>query len=373
MRIGIDARCLEGQRGGVARFLTHMLTLWPRITDRHRFVPYFAHGIPEDDFLRHPSIENRVIAGPRRIRNSWTLCEQLLLPIQIKRDRLDLYFGTWYSSPLHCPCPKRVVAAWDISYTTHKEHYRLRERLRLSFFSRKSCQQAAGVVTCSSFDGRQIERHYGVPSESICVLQLAADERFKPVDDPRRLEALRRKYRLPNRYILSMGVIFNRRNVDVIIDAFKDVCRDYPDIGLLVVGRNKTTPVVDIEGRMRPLVEGGQGMYLPWIPEDELVDLYGGAWYYICTSTVDGESIMLKEAMQCGTPVVASPLLEESVGQNAVIVNDPSNRAEMAEVFHKIIPSWELRERNAAESMKWVRQFSWNKVARDSLCFLESR
>jgi glycosyltransferase involved in cell wall biosynthesis len=373
MRIAIDARCLEWQRGGVARFLMNMLKYWPDMAAEHRFVLYFQNRIPEDDVLRHPHFEARVIRGPKWLKGHRILAEQILLPREIRRDNPDRLLATWYTAPLLNSCIKTVVAAWDISYSTHPAHYTLAERISLGFFSRRACRQAAGVLTCSPFDGRQIEQYYGIPRDRICVLQLAAEEQYRPPDDPGRIEALRRKYNLPARYILSLGVIYNRRNVDVIIEGFKSVYRDFPDVGLFIVGRNMTVPRADIEGAMADLTAQGRGLYLPWIAEDEIVDLYGGAWYYICTSTVDGESIMLKEAMRCGTPVITSPMLEESVAGLAVIVEDPTDRAQMAEVLRKALSSPDVRHDLAGRGLTWVQQWHWKRVAEDTLRFLENR
>lgn len=373
MKIGIDARCLEWQRGGVARILSNMFRLWPQITDCHHFILYFEKYIPKDDFLTHPYFECKIIKGHKLFKIKRIFIEQLLMPAQIRRDALDLFFAPWYYAPLYCPVPKTVVAAWDISYTTHRSHYKFREGLQLSVFSRLSCKRAEGVITCSPFDGKQIEKYYGIPSEKICVLHLAPDDKFNQQKNDQKIEEIRKKYKLPKRYILSLGVIFNRRNVDVIIDAFRDIYKKYPDIGLLVIGQNKTSPLVDIESRMKPLIEEGRGQYLSWLPEDELVEIYSGAWYYICTSTVDGESIMLKEAMKCGTPVITSPLLEASVGGSAIILENPNNKDETAELFDKIIQSKELREKYANAGHKWVEKLSWLKVAEDSLKFIECR
>jgi glycosyltransferase involved in cell wall biosynthesis len=356
----------------VARILLNMLKLWPQMADSHRYVLYFDEAVPEDECLHHPYFEHRVIRGPRFLIRRRTLAEQVFLPTEIRRDNLDLFFGSYYSAPLVCPCPKTVVAAWDISYTTHPRHYTWRASRQMSFFSRRSCRRAEGVVTCSPYDGRQIEKYYGVPALRICVLRLAADDKFSPMGSDR-LEALRAKYRLPGRYLLSMGVILNRRNVDVIIDAFKEAYQELPDVGLVVAGHNTTEPRIDIEGRMKPLIAEARGAYIPWVPEDELADFYSGAWYYICTSTVDGEAMMLKEAMRCGTPVITSPLLEEVVEGHAVILQDPTDRTQMAELFRRVIPSVDLRERNALEGRNWVRTLSWKDVARTCLEFFESR
>lgn len=372
MKIGIDARCLEWERGGVARILGNMLRIWPTITDKHVFCLYFENKIPDDDYLRCSFYRHRIISGPQFLKRHRMLCEQLFLPFAIRRDKPDLYFAPFYTAPLYCPCPKMVVAAWDISYTTHSAHFHWRHGLETSVFSRIACRRAAGVITCSPYDGRQIEKYYGVPSERIRVLQLAADDKFRRPDDHGAAEALKRKYNLPKRYILAMGPIFNRRNVPVIIDAFKEICRDFPDVGLVVAGRNSTSPRIDIEERMKSLTERGRGIYISWVPEDELALFYAGAWYYICTSTVDGESLMLKEAMICGAPVITSHLLEETIGGNAVILNDPTSVHETAAVLRKVLLATEDdRQKNARKGQEWVSSLSWEKVARDCLKFIE--
>lgn len=373
MKIGIDARCLEWERGGVARILGNMLRIWPVITDRHVFYLYFENKIPDDDYLRCLLYQHRIISGPQFLKRHRMLCEQLFLPFVIRQDKLDLFFAPFYTAPLYCPCSKMVVAAWDISYTTHSAHFHWRHGLEMSVFSRAACRRAAGVITCSTYDGRQIEKYYRVPSERIRVLQLAADDKFKRPDDLSAVETLKRKYNLPKRYILSMGPIFNRRNVPVIIDAFKEICREFPDVGMVVAGRNATEPQMDIEGRMQALTERGQGVYISSVPENELALFYAGAWYYISTSTVDGESLMLKEAMKCGTPIITSPLLEETVGGKAVILNDPTNIRETALVLRRALSmDEEERQKNAQEASEWVSLLSWEKVARDCLTFFEN-
>ena len=373
MKIGIDARCLEWERGGVARILANMLRIWPTITDRHVFYLYFENKVPDDDYLRCSLYHHRIIRGPQSLKRHRMLCEQLFLPFAIRRDKPDLFFAPFYTAPLYYPCSKMVVAAWDISYTTHSAHFHWRHGLEMSVFSRIACRRAAGVITCSPYDGRQIEKYYGVSPERIRVLQLAADDKFERSDDQGTIETLKIKYNLPKRYILSMGSIFNRRNVPVIIDVFKEVCRDFPDVGLVVAGRNSTMPRIDIEERMKPLMAEGRGVYIPWVPDDELADFYRGAWYYISTSTVDGEAMMLKEAMRCGTPVITSPLLEETIDGHAVILQDPTSRSQTAEVFRKVITMADMHDRYAREGLQWVQTLSWDDVALDCLRFIESR
>lgn len=240
-------------------------------------------------------------------------------------------------------------------------------------FSPRSCRQSDGVITCSDYDAEQIEKVFRVPGKDIQVVHYAADEKFKPAEDPKPAENFRHRYGFPEKYILYMGIIIKRRNVDVLIDAFGDIQKEFPDVGLVVVGRNATIPYVDIEAKMKPLIESGKGFYLKRAPEADVVDFYRAAWYYMSTSITDGESLMLKEALKCGTPVITSPLLKDTVGGAAVILDDPTDRKQTADVFRKAIPDISLHDRIAADGIKWMATHSWEKVARESLDFIESR
>jgi glycosyltransferase involved in cell wall biosynthesis len=372
MRIGIDARCLEWSRGGVSRYLVNMLQLWPKMTAQHKFILYFQNKIPEDDFLRHPFYELKLLKGPELLRSRRIVAEQILMPGQLRKDNLDLFFAAWYTSPLLYSGIKTVVAAWDISYSTHPAHYSWWNRISLGYFSRRSCQRAAGVVTCSVFDAQQIENHYKVPEDKILTVHLSADDRFSPERNEEEISVVKVKYKLPRRFILSLGVIHNRRNVDLVIKAFEQLKDEFPDFSLVVIGRNNTQPFIDIEGMMRPMVSEGRAVYMPWFDDQDLPGLYQAADYYVCTSTVDGETIMLKEAMKAGTAVITSPLLEGTIGGNGLIISDPESLVDTVATFRIAMGNDAGREERITKGLEWNKQFTWNRVAKESMQFLES-
>lgn len=373
MKIGVDARCLEWKRGGVSRFLINMLEIWPQLATKHRFVLYFQNYIPDDDFLRHPNFELKLLSGPKILRSHRILAEQFLMPRQLKSDNLDLFFATWYSAPLLYRDAKTVVAAWDISYSTHPKHYSWLHRISLGYFSRKSCERAAGVITCSEFDAGQIEKYYAVPSRNILTVFLAADQRFKPERNQYEIDRVRKKYKLPLRFILSLGVIHNRRNVDVIINSFLHLKDEFPEFSLVVIGRNNTLPYIDIEGMMKSMIQEKRALYLPWFDDEDLPALYQAAHSYICTSTVDGETIMLKEAMQSGTPVITSPLLKGTIGGHGLIIEDPESLEHTSDILRIAMHQDVERDQRIEDGIKWNLQISWRHAAEQSLTFLESR
>jgi glycosyltransferase involved in cell wall biosynthesis len=223
------------------------------------------------------------------------------------------------------------------------------------------------------FDAQQIEKHYKIPAHKILTVHLSADNRFSPERNEEEISAIKLKYKLPPRFILSMGVIHNRRNVDIVIKAFEKLKYEYPDFSLVVIGRNNTKPFIDIEGTMRILINEGRAVYMQWLDDLDLPGFYQAADYYVCTSTVDGETIMLKEAMKAGTPVITSPLLEGTIGGNGLIISDPESLTFTVTTFRIAMGNDVGREERITKGLEWNKQFTWNSVAKESIQFLESR
>ena len=371
MRIGVDARCLEWNRGGVARYLINVLKNWSTNRDSNTYILYFQNYIPQDNFLINKKFELKLIKGPFFLKKHRILTEQLLLPFELKKDKLDTFFATWYSAPLLKGKIKTIVAAWDISYSSHPHHYSFFDRASLGIFSKWSCKNANGIITCSDYDALQIEKFYKISKEKIKTVYLSADERFSPTKDEKKINKLKEVYKLPEKFILSMGVIHNRRNVDKIIDAFESLKNDFPEFSLVVIGRNATSPRIDIERKMDKLIKEKKAIYMPWFEDEDLPSLYQSASFYICTSTVDGETLMLKEAMKCGTCVITSSLLSGTIGKNGFIISNPKNIKEISNVIKKAILSEADTKKFINKGLDWNKRFNWKNVADESLNFIK--
>ena len=168
-----------------------------------------------------------------------------------------------------------------------------------------------------------------------------------------------------------MGVIHNRRNVDKIIDAFESLKNDFPEFSLVVIGRNATSPRIDIEKKMDKLIKEKKAIYMSWFEDEDLPSLYQSASFYICTSTVDGETLMLKEAMKCGTCVITSSLLSGTIGKNGFIISNPKNIKEISNVIKKAILSEADTKKFINKGLDWNKRFNWKNVADESLNFIK--
>ena len=323
IKFGIDARCLEWQRGGVSRILLSLLEQWLGYDDKIHYYLYFQNFIPEDIILKNIKITNTIINGPNILKKRRILAEQLLLPFTISKDSLDIFFSPWYTAPLLLSSRiKLFVGAWDISYSTNPRHYSFLNRISLGYFSKIACKKAFGIVTCSSFDARQIVKYYNIDASKIKILQLSANAQFNIKATKENIYSVTNKYGIEKNFLLSLGVIYNRRNIDVIIESFKIIHTKFPHKKLVIVGSNHTNPKIDIN---KLIANNSNIKHIEWVDDNELPIIYQMAEAYICTSTVDGESIMLKEATLSNTPVITSPLLVDSIGGHCFVISDPEN------------------------------------------------
>jgi len=362
MKIAIDARCLEWQRGGVSRFLVKYLELSNSYIPNQHYVLYFQNNIPNDIFLNNDKFDCKVIKGPRFLKKHRILCEQILLPFQLYRDSIDLLFAPWYTAPVLLFRTKLILCLWDISFITHPTHYNLIHQFSLGFFAKISAKKALRIITCSEFDSLQIQKYLNYSLSKILTLNLPAETKFDVKVDQSFIDFELSKLNIRPPYILSLGVIYNRRNIPTLIDAFEIVIKKHSNMNLVIIGRNATNPIFKLNDRLSFLIKCGKVKYFDYVDENFLVPLYKNATFYYCTSDVDGEAILLKEAMLSGIPILSSNMLKSATNNLGVYVEKPKDKNEVADAINYILDNQQKMIIQALNSQNWVRSITWETV-----------
>jgi len=363
MKIGIDARCLEWQRGYVAGFTKKIILALVK-NKKFKIVLFFQNSIPDDIIKIDSDVKICLLKGPNIFLSKRILAEQILLPFSIWKEKCDYLIAPTYSAPLLIKC-KLILCIWDITYSTNKRDYSFFMGLSLRVFSYLSSKKANKIITCSNFDASQIINNYKIDKEKLTIINFPPRKkyRFAHKEDKIKINTLKKKLDLPDQYILCLGVIYNRRNIDKIINGYQNSnLYKKKKVGLAVIGRDATNPSINPKNLMKDLVMEGLGYYSEWVEENEFMHLMQGAKYYVCTSMIDGEGIILKEAAMCGVPVITSPMLKDAVGGNCILIDDPSNIVRWTEVFNKV--SFQAIDRNSMikKSYNYVKNLSWQEA-----------
>jgi glycosyltransferase involved in cell wall biosynthesis len=339
MRIAVDARELEGQPTGVGRYLSEILGAW-------RHLPEAA---AHDVVLIRPDNE--------RAGTAW---EQLTLPGLVGRAGADVLFSPAYTGPLRGPVPM-VLTIHDVSFAAHPEWFGAREGLRRRVLTRLSARRAARVITVSEFSKQEIVSRLGIAAEKIEVIysgiSAIGTRAQPPAGGPPR--------------VLFVGSVFNRRHVPELIEGFARLARRHPDVGLDIVGDNRTTPRIDLHA----LVDGaglGDRIHLrSYIGDDELAALYRGARAFAFLSTYEGFGFTPLEALAAGTPIVVldTPVAREIYGDAAMYVASPEPAA-IEQALERALYDESERARRLDAAPAVLQRYAWVQTARRTLDIL---
>lgn len=363
LRIGIDARELEGGRGGVGRYLMNLLREWADMAPENHYALFFMQNMPDDPILKRKCFSRSLLLLPEFLRRN-IIWEQIYLPIFLKKERLDLFFSPSYTIPFFIR-DRAIVTIHDISYEVNPKWFPFRESLIRRLFTRLSIKRAEAIITVSEFSKKEIMKIYGVGDQKIKVIYEAPETIFSSIPDENGIETIKKRYDTGERFLLYVGSILNRRPVEILIKAFSRVLKESGELKLVIVGENRTSPKKDFDGLSESLGISNSVIHLDYVSDTELALLYRAAQIFIYPSLYEGFGLPVLEAMASGTPVIVTNVtsLPEVVGDSGILI-DNINENEMAEAIMKFIRDKSLRNVYSQRGKKRAEEFSWHRSAR---------
>jgi len=291
--------------------------------------------------------------------------EQVVQPLLLRRLRPDVLHGLSYALPL-AHVGAMVVTVLDLSFLRFPQYFNRANRIYLGAMTRLAVRRARRVIAISEFTRTEIVRLLGVPPERVAVVHCGVDERFRPVRDPAVLETFRRERGLPERFILYLGTIEPRKNLERLLDAYAGIRRHLPHKLVLAGGRGWKAE--GVYARIAAL-DLERDVLLPgYVPMEEQPLWYNGADVYVYPSLYEGFGLPPLEAMACGTPVVAARAasLPEVVGDAAVLV-DPLSVDALSEALLRVASDADLRRTLGLAGVARAEQFTWTRTALQTL------
>ena len=275
---------------------------------------------------------------------------------QAQKDGVQIFHGL--SGELPVGIRKRgiktVVTIHDLIFMRHPEYY---NSIDVKIYTRKfrhALREADHIVAISECTKRDICELGGVEAERVDVIYQSCAKRFSDIPTDRGLWQVRNKYGLPDRYILNVGSIEQRKNV---LLAVKALHRLPDDVALVIVGRH--TPYADEVGQyVKENGLCGRVLMLNGVPDEDLPALYRMADAFVYPSRYEGFGIPIIEAIRLGLPVVActGSCLEEAGGPDSLYVGPDDDEA-MAHAISQVLYGVEGRERRIELSQAYVERF----------------
>ncbi len=167
-------------------------------------------------------------------------------------------------------------------------------------------------------------------------------------------------------YVLYVGAIEPRKNVDTLLDAW-GALNLRRDVDLVIAGASGWSS----EKTMARLASRPAGVrYLGYVPEDELPGLTAGATAFVYPSLYEGFGLPVAQAMAAAVPIITSNVssLPEIAGDGALLV-DPRSADELRSALEKLLGSPSLQQQLRSAGRARAEQYRWKQCACQSLEF----
>ncbi|WP_295214120.1 glycosyltransferase family 1 protein [Ruminococcus sp.] len=261
---------------------------------------------------------------------------------------------------------KTVVTVHDMVYKTFPETVRGRTKYMLDTGLKKSMKRADRIVTDSEFSRQEIIRYFPQFADKIRVVYCGVDtNRFHPVEDAARIDAVKQKYGIDREYFLYLGTVEPRKNLERLMDAYHQFCQGKSQPPYLVLAGGKGWLDSGIYQKVDELGLKTSVLFTEYVPDEEICPLMCGALAFVFPSIYEGFGLPPLEAMACGVPVLTTHAasLPEVVGEDAVVA-DPYDIGSIADGLEQLYTDPALRQKLSEAGPKRAAQFSWECSAR---------
>ena len=361
MKIGFNCRFLHTACvTGVERYACNLLRSLVEVGQEEEFVLFGCKGCqPELPAHRNLSIVGSCAFSSPALRHVW---EQAVLPAIAGRSKVDLLINPVNTAPMFFS--RNVMVIHDLAFLEHPEWFnRNFVRYYMNVIPR-AASRARAIITVSEFSKDRIIHLLKVPEEKVHVVYQGIDPAFQPISEGE-VERTLAKFRLKRPYVLFVGSITPRKNLQSAIKAF-ELLRTKLAImhTMAVVGVNSYQfPKEEISSK------DSDGICVVGYADDtDLPQLYTGADVLVYPSLYEGFGLPPLEAMACGTPVVTSnrTSLPEVVG-DAALTADPEDLTALSEAIGRILTDNELSAGLKTRGLERVKQFTWQNTAKQML------
>lgn len=388
MRIGVDIRSLmTPYRTGVGEYTYELLNalfsfdreneyflFYNSYTDVSQYIPQWQYDNVHYVFTKWP---NKIFNASQQLFKKPELDRLIIQQCNnVTIQQLDYFFSPNLNFTSLSPHTKHILTIHDLSFEFFPDCFSWKQRAWHRLINpKKQCERADIILTPSENTRRDVIEKYSITEEKVKVVYPGLGGPFK--EQGTRLiggqavinNEIEKKYNLPENFILFLGTIEPRKNIESIIEAFKSSELPASPAG----GRTPNYELVIAGSRgwkcneIFRLIEETPGVrYIGYVAEEDKPALYQLAQLLVYPSLYEGFGFPVLEAMASGIPVITSnrSSLVEVAGGAGFLVN-PSNIDEITEGMRLLTSHETLRATLIARGRKQAEKFSWERSAQE--------
>jgi glycosyltransferase involved in cell wall biosynthesis len=343
----VDGVGLERPRAGVGVYTTQILHAMSIDRPDCRLTVFGPPGA----FIHVPNSSYRPLPRTRLIGR------HVQWPARIRQLKPDAYFGPAGVMPLgDVGCPS-VITIHDLAIYRNAGWFPARQPLSTRFIVPRSVLRADVVIAVSENTADDVVEIFGIPRSRVQVVPHGVASSFTPMS-AEDLAVARARLNLPDRFILFVGTIEPRKNLETLLEAWA-MMPDRPDLVVVGAWGWRYEPIRERMSRMGPGLHHIEGL-----DPNDLPAVYNLARALAHPAWYEGFGLPPLEAMACGTPVLVSDRssLPEVVDDAGLVVSadDPNAwRAALEKVIGDTDLAADLRHRGILRAA----EFSWSRAA----------
>ncbi|CAA9546084.1 MAG: hypothetical protein AVDCRST_MAG43-605 [uncultured Thermomicrobiales bacterium] len=352
MRIGINASLLAAgggyRRTGVSRYIGELIdALEQQLAEAERLT-IMGRGVP-------------AIASNPSLRIAW---EQTGLPLSGLAHRLNVFHGPLNVVPLAMRTPK-VVTVHDLAFLRFPDQLPRARRAYMIAATRLSARTADRIIAVSQSTADDLMHWLDLPQDRITVIPEAPSPRIQRVVGTS-LNVFRMRFEVDRPYILAVGTLEPRKNLDFFLRVFASVADRIPHELVLVGPEGWMTE--SFHQTLLELKLGDRIRLTGFVSDAELGGWYSGADVFVFPSTYEGFGLPAVEAMTCGVPILASDAscFPEVIGDAGMLVA-PTDFEGWADALLRLVLDRDLNEAFRRQSREHGRTYSWDRTAAETL------
>ncbi|MFD2513339.1 glycosyltransferase family 4 protein [Pontibacter locisalis] len=358
MRIGFDAKRAFTNTSGLGNYSRFVISSLIQFYPDNKYLLYTPH---KKDLFNHfyPKNGNVKVAQPsgwqKKIASLWRTFKLTSL---IQKDRLNIYHGLSNELPVNIrkSGTKAVVTIHDLIFLRFPELYKPLDRAIYQYKFRRACEEADQIIAISEQTKQDIVSFFKIDPVKIEVIYQDCDSSFHKAADSAVKEVVRKKYQLPENYLLSVGTHEPRKNQLNLLKAWH---LSGTELDLVLVGR-QTNYTQQLKEYIEQEKLQEKVHLLPYIQFEELPAIYQMAHTFAYPSVFEGFGIPILEALNSGVPVITSTgsCFQEAGGDAALYVPvEHEQVSTLASAIRKLDNDSTLREEMIQKGYEHALQF----------------
>ncbi len=370
MRIGIDARLYGLEHAGLGRYVMRLLDEILKQDKKNEYI-LFMKSSHADEFKNKKRVKVVITNIP-----IYSVAEQIVLPFIFAKEKLDLLHVPHFNAPIAYG-GKLIITIHDLikhdskgpETTTRNQWLYYLKRFGYLALTNLIAHHANHILVPSNYVKEDVAKRLHVPPKKITVTYEASSGSIKEVvlTDKEKVDIFN-KYHLTQPFIVYTGSVYPHKNIDILVNALEKHNKNKEvDLQLALICSRS----VFWERLNRKIIEKGLQNWiklLGFLEDREVSKLYSLAFALVHPSKMEGFGLTGLEAMSVGLPVISSntSCLPEIYGDAALYFN-PNDADDLVSCLESFLKDPELRSRMATRGYLQSRNFSWKKLAKETL------